>query len=117
MKSKTVFIGAQNCHHHKTHGPYTGSVSASMLKNVGAKYIILGHSENRAEGESNLLIKKKIESALSQNLKIIFCIGETIKEKKRGKTFSVLKKQIRESIDKKFNLKNVKLTINKITDR
>jgi len=107
LKSKTVFIGAQNCHHHKTHGPYTGSVSASMLKNVGAKYIILGHSENRAEGESNLLIKKKIESALSQNLKIIFCIGETIKEKKRGKTFSVLKKQIRESIDKKFNLKNI----------
>ena len=83
LKSKFVSIGAQNCHHHQNYGPFTGSVSATMLKKVGAKYVILGHSENRFEGETNQLIKKKIESAIRQKLNIIFCIGETIKEKKK----------------------------------
>ena len=107
LKSKFISIGAQNCHHHKTYGPFTGSVSASMLKKVGAKYIILGHSENRSEGDTNQIVKDKIESALNQKLNIIFCIGETLKEKKGGKTFSVLKQQIRDSIDKKYNLSKV----------
>ena len=104
LKSKFISIGAQNCHYHQTYGPFTGSVSASMLKKNGAKYIILGHSENRSKGDTNLLIKKKIESALSQKLNIIFCIGETYKEKKAGKTFSILRKQMVSSIDKKYNL-------------
>ena len=73
-----------------------------MLKKIGAEYIILGHSENRFEGETNLIIKKKIISALNQKLNIIFCIGETYKEKSRGKTFSILRKQIKSSLDKKF---------------
>jgi triosephosphate isomerase len=78
-----------------------------MLKNAGAKYVILGHSENRAEGDTNQLIKKKIESALNQKLNIIFCIGETFKEKIKGKTFSVLKNQIKGSIDKKYNINKI----------
>ena len=57
LKSKFISIGAQNCHEHETYGPFTGSISASMLQKVGAKYIILGHSENRSEGDTNLLIK------------------------------------------------------------
>ena len=107
LKSKFITIGAQNCHHHKTYGPFTGSVSASMLKKIGAKYIILGHSENRSEGDTDQLIKKKIELALKQKLNIIFCIGETFKEKKGNKTFLVLSKQIRASIDKKYNLNKI----------
>ena len=107
LKSKFISIGAQNCHSHKTYGPFTGSVSASMLKNAGAKYVILGHSENRAEGDTNQLIKKKIESALNQKLNIIFCIGETFKEKIKGKTFSVLKNQIKGSINKKYNINKI----------
>ena len=59
LKSKSIIIGAQNCAHYENYGPFTGSVSASMLKNVGAKYIILGHSENRSAGDTNSLIKKK----------------------------------------------------------
>ena len=59
LKSKFISIGAQNCHYHKTYGPFTGSVSASMLKKIGAKYVILGHSENRSEGDTNSIIKKK----------------------------------------------------------
>ncbi len=104
---KVISIGAQNCHQNKNYGPFTGSVSAAMLRNAGAKYVILGHSENRSEGDTNLIIKKKIESALNQKLNIIFCIGETLKEKNLGKTFSVIRSQIKGSIDKKYNLNKI----------
>ena len=107
IKSKNIFIGAQNCHQYKNYGAFTGSVNALMLKNAGAKFIILGHSENRSEGETNQLIKKKIKSALNERLNIIFCIGETLKEKKRHKTFSILKKQIIGSIEKNFNINKI----------
>ena len=107
IKSKLISIGAQNCHHHSAHGPYTGSVNASMLKSVGAKYVILGHSENRLEGDTNLLIKNKITSALNKKLNIIFCIGETLKEKNKHKTLLVLKNQIKGSIERKHNLSKI----------
>ena len=107
LKLKYISLGVQNCHHHQGYGSYTGSVSASMLKKAGAEFIILGHSENRSEGETNHLIKKKIKSALNEKLNIIFCIGETSKEKKMRKTFYVLKKQIRSSIEKKFNINKI----------
>ena len=107
LRSKFISIGAQNCHHHSNYGPFTGSVSALMLKNAGAKYIILGHSENRREGDTNQKIKNKIESALNQKLNIVFCIGENIKEKKKGKTFFVLKQQLKYSINEKFNLNKI----------
>ena len=106
IKSKFISIGAQNCHYQRS-GAFTGSVSSSMLKKSGAKYVILGHSENRSEGDTNQVIKKKIESALSQKLHVIFCIGETINEKKKGKTFSIIRKQMKDSIDKKYNLKSI----------
>ena len=107
LKSKYVHLGAQNCHHKFEEGPFTGSVNARMLKNAGAKYIILGHSENRLEGDTDQIIKKKIQSALKNNLIIIFCIGETHKEKRKGKTFIKLKKQINNSIGKKFDSKKI----------
>ena len=107
LKSTFLSIGAQNCHHHSNYGPFTGSVSASMLKNAGAKYVILGHSENRSEGDTNKIIKKKIESALNQKLNIIFCIGETFKEKRDGKTLLILKNQMRGSVSKKYDLKKI----------
>ena len=78
-----------------------------MLKKAGANFIILGHSENRREGETNILIGKKIKSAINKKLNIIFCIGETSKEKKQGKTFSILRKQIRGSLEKKLNLNRI----------
>jgi len=107
LKSKFISLGVQNCHYHQGYGSFTGSVSASMLKKAGAEYIILGHSENRSEGETNQLIKKKIISALNQKLKVIFCIGEKFYEKKRNKTFSVLRKQIKSSLEKKFNMNKI----------
>ena len=94
FKGSNVSIGAQNCHTYDGYGPYTGSISSLMLKKSGAEYIILGHSDNRKEGETNKQLKKKLELSLNQKLKVIFCIGETSKEKKNKKTFNVLKKQL-----------------------
>ena len=70
LKSKFISLGVQNCHHHQGYGPFTGSVSASMLKKAGAEFIILGHSENRQEGETNQIIKKKIQQP--HNLQVQF---------------------------------------------
>jgi len=107
LKSQSIKLGVQNCHFHEGYGPFTGSVNASMQKKAGAEFLILGHSENRFEGETNKLIKKKIKSALNQKLNIIFCIGETQKEKNNGKTFAVLKKQIYQTLEKKFNTNKI----------
>jgi len=107
LKSRYISLGAQNCHYYKNYGPFTGSVSALMLKNAGAEYIILGHSENRSEGETNQIIKKKIISSLENKLNVIFCIGETNKEKNSGKTFSILKRQIKNSLEKKLNINKI----------
>ena len=107
LKNKFISLGAQNCHYGDVHGPFTGGVSAYMLKKAGTEYIILGHSETRLDGDTNQLIKKKIESSLKQKLKVIFCIGETLKEKNKGKTFSILRKQLKDSITKKFDLKQI----------
>jgi len=107
LKSKFLSLGAQNCHPHDKYGPYTGSVSSFMLKKAGAKYVILGHSENRSEGDSNILIREKIVSALKQKLNVIFCIGETLKEKKLNKTNFVLNQQIKHSLSKKINFNKI----------
>ena len=109
LKSNFISLGVQNCHYHQNYGPFTGSVNASMLKKAGAEFIILGHSENRSEGDTNQLIKKKIISALNEKLNIIFCVGESLRQKKEGKTFSIIKKQIRSSLDKKFNVNKILL--------
>ena len=105
-KIKSISIGAQNCHHESL-GPFTGSISAKMVKDVGAEYIIIGHSENRSDGDTNKKIKMKIKLAQENKLNIIFCIGETLNEKKTKKTFSVLKKQLSDSIDKSTNSKKI----------
>ena len=107
LKKSSIIIGAQNCHYSEKFAAVTGSVNASMLKKSGAKYVILGHSENRIQGDTNMIVKKKIKSALNQKLSVIFCIGESLKERKKKKTFYVLRKQIKSSLDKKFNFKKI----------
>ena len=87
-------VGAQNCHYEINTGPYTGSISSTMIKKLGAKYVIIGHSENRSNGETNTEINKKIHSAILNNLNVIFCIGENLFEKKNKKTNKILKQQI-----------------------
>ena len=94
LKNSKIEVGAQNCHENETYGAFTGSVNSKMLKNVGAKYVILGHSENRQSGETDKLINLKIKSAIKSNLKVIFCIGETLSEKRKKITNKILSKQI-----------------------
>jgi len=95
VKKTKIEVGAQNCHHQNDYGALTGSINAKMIKGVGANYVILGHSENRQRGETDKLINLKIKTALNNNLKVIFCIGETIKEKKNKKTNLVLSRQLK----------------------
>ena len=101
-KNSKIKIGAQNCHYSENPGPFTGSINADLVKSIGAKYVIIGHSENRTSGDTNHIINLKIRSALKKKLKIIFCIGETLKEKRNNKTNSVLNSQIT------VGLKNIK---------
>ena len=102
-----IDIGAQNCHESDDFGPHTGFINAKMLKNVGANYVIIGHSENREKGETDKIINQKIRSAIRAKLKVIFCIGETLKQKRNGKTKSVLQKQIKFGLDKVNKNKNL----------
>ena len=94
FKNCLIDIGAQNCHENVDFGPHTGFINSKMLKNIGANYVIIGHSDNRKKGETNKLINQKIKSAFHAKLKVILCIGETLKEKRSRKTKSVLSKQI-----------------------
>ena len=107
FKNCQIDVGGQNCHESKTFGSHTGFINSQMLKNIGANYVIIGHSENRAKGENDKLINLKIKNAMDAKLKIIFCIGETLNQKRKKKTHSVLSKQIRIGLDKITNKSNI----------
>ena len=107
LKKTKIEVGAQNCHHSYDTGAYTGQVNSRMLKSVGAKYVIVGHSENRQLGDSDKLINLKIKSATRSGLKVIFCIGETLKQKKNKKTNQVLANQIKNGLKSIKNKSNI----------
>ncbi len=107
FKKTNIEVGAQNCHDSYDYGAFTGQVNSRMLKNVGAKYVILGHSENRQIGETDNLINLKIKSAIKSGLKIIFCIGETLKERRAKKTNQILKSQIEKGLKSIKNISNI----------
>ena len=107
FKNKKISIGSQNCYHKDLFSSNTAAISPYMIKNVGAKFTLVGHSDNRSEGDTNSMLKNKVLFALKNNLKVVFCIGENKFEKKNNKTFSVLKKQIYNVLDKKFNKNNI----------
>ena len=107
FKNTKISVGGQNCHHVQNYGSFTGSISPKMLKDLGCKYVIIGHSENRFTGETDQEINKKVLSALSKKLKVIFCIGETLKQKKKKITYLVLKKQINRGLKGIKNYKNI----------
>ena len=97
--------GAQDCFWQEK-GPFTGEVSPAMLRDLRVKYVIIGHSERRALGETDQMINKKIKAAISAKLKPILCIGETEEERKKGKTNKVLKIQLEKNFKSILNLKS-----------
>jgi len=95
-KMLNVKLGAQNCFWEQN-GPFTGEISAQMLKDLAVQYVILGHSERiMILGETNAMIAKKVKAVLNSGLMPIICVGETLEEKEQGKTFQVIEKALRE---------------------
>ena len=107
FKNKKILIGSQNCYQKDHFSSNTAAISPYMIKSVGANYTLVGHSDNRSEGDTNEMLKNKVIFALKNNLKVVFCIGENKIEKKNKKTFKVLKKQIIKVLEKKFNKNNI----------
>ena len=107
VSKSQIEVGAQNCHENYGYGAYTGSINSLMLKNAGAKYVIIGHSEIRNIGETNKKINLKIKSALKTGLKVIFCIGETLTQKRKKITKKILFRQISNGLKKIKNKKNI----------
>ena len=107
FKNKKILIGSQNCYQKDQFSSNTAAISPYMLKSVGARYTLVGHSDNRSEGDTNLMLKAKVKFALKNNIKVVFCIGENKLEKKNKKTLSVLKKQLIKVLEKNFNKNNI----------
>jgi triosephosphate isomerase len=107
FKNCQIGIGGQNCHESENYGAYTGSINSRMLKEIGANYVIIGHSENRSEGEDDILINKKIKIALKNKLNVIFCIGETLQQRKNKKTHITLTNQIKTGLKDIKEFKNI----------
>ena len=107
FKNKKISIGSQNCYQKDQFSSNTAAVSPYMLRSVGAKYTLIGHSDNRGEGDTDFMLKNKVEFALKNNLKVVFCIGENKSEKKNNRTLAVLKKQLTNVLEKKFNKNNI----------
>ena len=94
LRDTNISVGAQNCAASAS-GAFTGEVSASMLKELGVEYVILGHSERRAMfGDTDAVILEKCKQALAADLQIIFCCGETLAEREAGKLENVLTTQL-----------------------
>lgn len=98
VDSGRVNIGAQDVSAHE-HGAYTGEVSAAMIADAGAKYVIVGHSERRAyHNETNDIVRQKASMAIGAGLTPIICVGETMDEKQAGKTMTIIESGVRESV-------------------
>ena len=95
LKSSKIEVIAQNMHF-AANGAYTGEISASMLKSVGVKTVILGHSERREYfNETDEILAKKVDAALANNLRVIFCFGEVLADRKSGNHENVVGSQIK----------------------
>ncbi len=97
-RGSALHIGAQDCHPMAA-GAHTGDISAAMVSDAGATFVILGHSERRADhGETDALIRAKAETAIAANLIAIVCIGETEAQRDAGQTLDVIGSQLAGSI-------------------
>lgn len=99
LKSSDILVGAQNMYFHEN-GAYTGEISPVMLKNMGIKYVIVGHSERRQYfNETDEDINKKLKMAFNHNIIPILCVGETLKERKEKREKQIIKSQITRALE------------------
>ncbi len=102
LENAGIEVIAQNMHFAKS-GAYTGEISADMLLDIGIKTVIIGHSERRAYfGETDEILAKKTISALEKNMRVVFCFGEELEDRKSGNHFNIVKNQL---VNGLFNLK------------
>lgn len=98
-RDSEIAVSAQNLHWERD-GAFTGEVSAPMIREAGAEYVIVGHSERRTLfGETNLTVNKKLNAARSVQLVPIMCVGETLSQREAGQTLQVLDEQLKEGLD------------------
>ncbi len=109
LKLKKANLGAQNISNKALDsGAYTGCISSNMIKDLNVKFTLIGHSEVRSSGETDKDISEKINLASKKGLKVILCIGESLKDFKNKKSFNIVKKQLNLCLKhNKRNLKNV----------
>src|SRR5919201_7079273 len=99
-RNTNIGVAAQDLHWERE-GAFTGEVSAAMLKEAGAEYVIIGHSERRRYfQETDAIVNRKLTAALAAQLTPIVCIGETLEERERGETLRVLDRQLKDGLDK-----------------
>lgn len=97
-EAEQIGVGAQDCHHAEG-GAHTGDISAAMVADAGAKFVILGHSERRGDhGETDAVVKSKVEAALAAGLRVILCCGESETTRDAGRAVAHVKKQIKASL-------------------
>ncbi|MDD5937478.1 MAG: triose-phosphate isomerase [Clostridiales bacterium] len=95
FKDSRVAIGAENCHYESS-GAYTGEVSAEMLKELGVKYVVIGHSERRQYyNETDFTVNKKVRAALDAGLRPIVCVGESLEQRELGVTLELITYQVK----------------------
>ena len=98
FKDTRVAIGAQNVHY-ESNGAYTGEVSAEMLKDLGVKYVIIGHSERRQYyNETDITVNKKVHAALEVGLRPIVCVGESLEQRELGVTMDLIACQVKAAL-------------------
>ena len=107
VANKDILFGSQDCSQYNN-GAFTGDISAEMIKKIGCKYVLIGHSERRnLYFEDSKVLYEKIKRASEQKLKIIFCVGERLTDYKKNKSIQFIIKQLLEVFDKKTNFKNI----------
>ena len=111
LVGQPVYLGAQNVNA-ETEGAFTGEISASMLRDVGCDYVLIGHSERRKLfGETDSIINRKIQAAQAAGLQVIFCLGETGEERMQDKTKSVIIRQLERGLKNLMNENMARLII------
>ena len=97
-RTEQLKLGGQDCHH-VTNGAHTGDIAASMLRDAGCYYVILGHSERRTNhSEGDFLVKAKAEAALAAGLQPVICVGESLSQRKKGQAVEIVAAQLRASL-------------------